>query len=239
MAHVNQTWSTLLCRGAGYPIHVSFALLSQSARSDDKKAVRAAVAEAVSDSAVSRLIVEPRVSERFAPTVAAENDIFLAQVLAALMVSDRLDVEVAYVSAETTPATRRYGLPTGPAARELAEHGTARAVPLIRDDTASVIVGSARHLGAEGAKLHGETYVDSERLFDGEVRSILVEPLTEAPGLRARVEKLVIPGRWVRGRAAQTGGTNIVVEREGVVNPRVLKRSTFYRHVTDLLLVRP
>lgn len=216
-----------------------FALLSQTSRADDKKAVRAAVADALTDPGVTRLVVEPRVAERFAPTVAHENDIFLSQVLAALMVTERLDVEVAYVSAEATPATRRYRLPHGTAARELAEHGTAVAVPLIRDDAATVIVGSARHLGAEGAKLHGETYVDNERLFDGEVRSILIEPTLTAPGLRAQVERMLLPGKWFTGRACQTGGTNVVVEREGVVNPRVLKRSTFYRHVTDLLLVRP
>ncbi|MBD0863442.1 hypothetical protein IA539_19900 [Gordonia sp. zg691] len=218
---------------------MSIALLIQAGRADDKKAIRSAVADAVADPAVSRLVVEPRVNERFAPTVAHENDLFLCHVVASLMVTERLDVEVAYVSAEATPATRRYRLPHGPAARELAEHGTATAVPLIRDDTASVIFGSARHLGAEGAKLHGETYVDNERLFDGEVRSILIEPTLEAPGLRAQVERMLLPGKWFKGRACQTGGTNIVVEREGVVNPRVLKRSTFYRHVTDLLLVRP
>ena len=218
---------------------MSFALITQASRADDKKAIRAVVADALSDSDVTRLIVEPRVAERFAPTLAEEADTFLDQVVAALMTSERLDVEVAYVSAEATAATRRYRLPHGPAARELAENGTASPVPLIRDDAATVILGSARHLGAEGAKLHGESYVDSERLFDGEVRSILIEPTLEAPGLRAQVERFLLPGKWFAGRAVQTGGTNIVVEREGVVNERVLKRSTFYRHVTDLLLVRP
>ncbi|MDY6809832.1 MAG: hypothetical protein SW127_12545 [Actinomycetota bacterium] len=218
---------------------MSFALISQASRSDDKTAIRAAVTEAVADPALTRLLVEPRVAERVASTLADEADTFFAHVLAALMLSERLDVDVAFLPAEATDATKRYGLPHGPAARELAEHGTATSVPLIRDDAATVLVGRARHLGAEGAKLHGETYVDSERLFLGEVRSILIEPTPTAPGLRAQVERLLLPGRWVAGRAAQTGGTNIVVEREGVVNPRVLKRSTFYRHDTDLRLVRP
>lgn len=218
---------------------MSFALISQTSRSDDKTAIRAAVTAAVADPEVTRILVEPRVAERVAPTLADEADTFFAQVLAGLMLSERLDVEVALVAAEANGATRRYDLPHGPAARELAEHGAATSVPLIRDDAATVLVGRARHLGAEGAKLHGETYVDSERLFHGEVRSILIEPTLTAPGLRAQVERLLLPGRWVHGRAAQTGGTNIVVEREGVVNPRVLKRSTFYRHDTDLRLVRP
>ncbi|MAU82339.1 hypothetical protein VX037_16630 [Gordonia sp. Z-3] len=218
---------------------MSFALISQASRSDDKTAIRTAVTTAVADPAVTRLLVEPRVAERVAPTIADESDTFFAQVLAALMLAERLDVEVALLPAEATGASTRYGLPHGPAARELAEHGTATSVPLIRDDAATVLLGRARHLGAEGAKLHGETYVDSERLFRGEVRSVLIEPTLALPGLRAQVERLLLPGRWLTGRAAQTGGTNIVVEREGVVNPRVVKRSTFYRHDTDLRLVRP
>ncbi|MCH5643815.1 hypothetical protein [Gordonia sp. ABSL49_1] len=218
---------------------MSFVLITQAWRSDDKKAAQAAVADALADAEVSRIIVEPRVADRVAPTIADEADAFLAQIIAALMVAERLDVEVAYVPAEATTATRRYGLPHGPAARELAEHGTAQAIPLIRDDAATVVVGRARHLGAEGAKLHGETYVDNDRLFDGEVRSIRIEPTLDEPGVRAQVERLLLPGRWFHGRAAQTGGTNVVVEREGIVNPRVVKRSTFYRHHVDLLLVRP
>ncbi|MFW0787944.1 hypothetical protein AAFP35_25895 [Gordonia sp. CPCC 206044] len=218
---------------------MSFALLSQSTPSDDKQAVRSAVASALTDPDVTRLVVEPRVAERVAPTLADETDLFLAQVVAAMMAVERLDVEIALVSAEATTATRRYGLPHGPAARDLAEHGTAHAVPLIRDDAATVVVGRARHLGADGAKLHGETYVDNDRLFTGEVRSVIIEPTVDGPGVRAQVERLLLPGRWYRGRAAQTGGTNIVVEREGVVNPRVVKRSTYYRHHVDLKLVRP
>ena len=57
--------------------------------------------------------------------------------------------------------------------------------------------------------------------------------------MRAQVERLLLPGRWVHGRAAQTGGTNVIVEREGIVTQRVVKRSTFYRHDVDLRLVRP
>lgn len=218
---------------------MSFALITQSAPADDKAAAKTAVTAALQDSGVTRLIVEPRVSTRVAPTIADEADAFFAHVLAALMIADRLDVEVAFTPAEATTATRRYGLPHGPAARELAEHGTADTLPLIRDDAATVVVGRARHLGAEGAKLHGETYVDNERLFDGEVKSVLIEPTVDEPGVRAQVERLLLPGRWVHGRAAQTGGTNVIVEREGIVTPRVVKRSTFYRHHVDLRLVRP
>ena len=137
-----------------------------------------------------------------------------------------------------TAATTRYGLPHGPAALDLARHGDARELPLIRDDAATVLVGTARHLGAD-AKLHGESYVDDSRLFAGSVRGIRIEPTREAPGLRARVERRLRSGRWHIGRAAQTGGTNLVVEREGVVTERIVKRSTFYRHHVDWKLVCP
>ncbi|NED63433.1 hypothetical protein G3I15_21110, partial [Streptomyces sp. SID10244] len=144
---------------------------------------------------------------------------------------------IAYVAPSPTRATAVYGLPHGVGATALAERGRAQAVPLIRDDAATVLVGRARHLGADDAKLHGETYVDNERLFTGEVLGVEIEPLRDAPGLRARRVRPLVKGRWHLGRAAQTGGTNIVVEREGTITPRVLKRSTFYRHHVDMNLV--
>ncbi|MDL9938571.1 hypothetical protein QSJ18_17635 [Gordonia sp. ABSL1-1] len=214
------------------------ALISQSAPADDKPAVKAAVAAALADPTVTRLVVHPQIVHPVAPTVEDETDLFFAQVLAVLMTSERLDVEVALVAEQATAGTRRLGLPHGRAASELASHGTAVDVPLIRDDAATVLVGRARHLGVDGHKLHGETYVDNVRLFTGEVRGIRIEPDGDAPGVRARVERPLRAGRWVSGRAAQTGGTNIVVEREGVLNPRVVKRSTYYPHHVDLKLVR-
>lgn len=210
---------------------MSFALIAQDAASDDKQAAKAVVAAALTDPEVTRLVVEPRSVD--------ESDLFFAHILAAVMTAERLDVEIAYVPETPTTGTSRLGLPHGSVARDLAEVGTARPIPLIRDDAATVLVGRARHLGADGAKLHGETYVDNERLFDGAVRGILIEPTLEAPGVRARVERPLFDGKWHVGRAAQTGGTNIVVEREGRVTPRVVKRSTYYRHHIDLLLVRP
>ncbi|MFW0797512.1 hypothetical protein AAFP30_27160 [Gordonia sp. CPCC 205515] len=206
-----------------------FAMLIESDLADDKRAIRTAVTELVADSAVTRIGVVGS---------SAGCDAFFAQVLAALMLLERLDVEVALVAPAATQATRIYGLPHGPKARELAESGTARELPLIRDDAATVLVGRARHLGDDGAKLHGETYVDSERLFTGEVRGVEIEPLRDAPGVRGRLIRRM-PGGWLTGRAVQTGGTNIVVEREGSITPRVVKRSTFYRHHVDMKLVCP
>ncbi|WP_419717189.1 hypothetical protein [Gordonia malaquae] len=190
------------------------------------------VADAVTDPDLTRLIVSPPA----AAESGVDPDVFLSQVVAALMKNDRLDVEIAYIAPHSTRATKVYGLKHGARAIALAESGVARTLPLIRDDAATVLVGRARHLGAEGARLHGETYVDSHRLFDGETTAVEIEPTVDEPGVRGRVARR-LPGGWHAGRAVQTGGTNVVVEREGVLTERVVKRSTFYRHHIDWKLV--
>ena len=196
-------------------------------------ALAESVAAAITGDGTHRLIVAVREVPR-----GGNPDVLLSQVVAVLMRRERLDVEVAYVPDEPTRATAVYGLPHGRPAWELAENGAAQRLPLIRDDAATVLVGRARQLGAGGDRLFGESYADSDRLFDGEVRGVVIEPLTETPGVRARVQRR-LPGGWRRARAVQTGGTNVVVEREGELTERVVKRSTFYRHHEDWLLVRP
>ncbi|MGC4934695.1 hypothetical protein ACLQ3C_13560 [Gordonia sp. DT30] len=226
---------------------MSFEVISSSlvpTSGNTRRAVRDAVAQRIADPAVTRLIVEPGADPGGTDVGNANPDAHLAQVIGALMLTERLDVEVAYVAAQPTAATRAYGLPHGSGARELAERGRAVDVPLIRDDAATVLVGVARHLGADGAQLHGESYVDDHRLFTGEVRGIRIEPTPQEPGLRTRLEGgmvAALAGRrsWHRGRAVQTGGPNIVVEREGIASDRAVKRSTYYRHHVDLKLVLP
>lgn len=170
-----------------------------------------------------------------------EPDAFLGAVIARLMVLERLDVEVAYVAGAPTPATRIYRLPTGRTARELAASGAAQEFPLIRDDAAAVLVGRARHVGADGGPLHGEGYLDDIRLFDGVVAAVEIEPLGSAGDLRGRVVRRGLagrfPSRWRSGRAVQTGGPAVFVEREGVLTPRATPRSTFYPHHIPWLLV--
>ncbi|MBM7366151.1 hypothetical protein [Gordonia hydrophobica] len=190
------------------------------------------VAGLLSDSSVTRLIVSPGSDSAMAP------DAFLARVVAALMKLERLDVEVAYVAPRSTRATRNFGLPHGAAAERLATTGTAHQLPLIRDDAATVLVGRARHLGADGAALHGECIADSDTIFNGDARGVEIEPLPSEPGVRGRLIRR-LPGGWKTGRAVQTGGTNVTVEREGELTERVVKRSTFYRHHVDWHLVRP
>lgn len=148
----------------------------------------------------------------------------LAAVLTRLMRAERLDVEVAHV--------------TGWWSARRAVTGSARRVPLIRDDTGQVIVGGAHWRGAGGGALHGEAVVDDELLFSGDVAGVRVEPTDQLPGLRAAVlSSRGRPGRWVTGRAAQLGTTGAVVERDGTTGPREVKRSTFYRHIEGWLRV--
>lgn len=151
------------------------------------------------------------------------GDAELATVLTRLMRADLLDVEVAPV--------RGFG------GAHRALRGTARRVPLIRDDTGTALVGSALWLPPEqSATIHGEGVVDDTVLFDGEVAEVRIEPTATLPGLRAAV----LDGRrrrWVSGRAAQLGTTGARVVRDGVAGPREVKRSTFYRHTTGWLRV--
>lgn len=151
------------------------------------------------------------------------------------------------------PARRRGGLCAAPAqprdpglplagrarAARRARCGVARRVPLIRDETGSVIVGRAQWLPAEEqALIHGEAVVDDTVLFDGDVAGVCIEPTLTLPGLRAAVDGAGKWRRWIGGRAAQLGTTGAAVLRDGVAAPRPVRRSTFYRNVEGWLLVR-
>jgi hypothetical protein len=165
------------------------------------------------------------------------SDADLAAVLTRLLRTERLDVEVGFVSRRRSPATRAYRIPTGPIAARRARRGSARRVPLIRDETGTVIVGAAHWRPPDGQpRLHGEAVVDDAVLFDGDVAGVRVEPTATLPGLRARVSG-GRSRRWLTGRAAQLGATGVVVVRDGLPVPRAARRSTFYRHTEGWLLV--
>jgi hypothetical protein len=160
------------------------------------------------------------------------SDADLAAVLTRLLRTDRLDVEVGHA--------------TGSWAARRARRGSARRVPLIRDDSGHVIVGAAEWRGEDGAAewrgedgapLRGEAVVDDTLLFDGAVVGVRIEPTGSMPGLRACV---IRQGRrrWVAGRAAQLGTTGAVAVRDGVPGGRIVRRSTFFRHTQGWLLVR-
>jgi hypothetical protein len=156
--------------------------------------------------------------------VVVGSDADLAAVLTRLLRADRLDIEVGHVKT-------RWG------ARRVVD-GKAHRVPLIRDETATVIVGAAEwHAAPAEAALHGEAVVDDAVLFDGEVTGVRVEPTETMPGLRAAVLG-TRPRRWLTGRAAQLGTPGATVVRDGVAAPRTVRRSTFYRHTEGWLRVR-
>jgi hypothetical protein len=156
--------------------------------------------------------------------VGADHD--LAAVLSRLLRTERLGVEVAHI--------RRRG-----DARK-ARNRPAQRVPLIRDETAQVLVGTAYWLPADEARtIHGEGVVDDIVLFDGDVAGVRIEPIPTVPGLRASVlTGRLRPKRWVTGRAAQLGTTGALVVRDGVPAPRSVRRSTFYRHTEGWRRVR-
>ena len=161
--------------------------------------------------------------------VVAGPDDLLAAVIARLMASERLDVEVAYTPTENSHASAIY--PPGDPLT-----GTPRAVPLVRDDRGFVLVGKAKITGPDGGPLTGETFVDSEKLFTGQAKAVIVEPTGESDGVRARLGK-GLRRKWLTGRAAQTGGLELVVTRDGRTDPSVVTRATFYRNTDDWLLI--
>jgi hypothetical protein len=150
----------------------------------------------------------------------------LATVLTRLLRSERLDIEVAHV--------RR------PWNARRAATGEAQRVPLIRDETGTVIVRAAHWLppDAQARTINGEAVVDDTLLFDGEVTGVRIEPTPTMPGLRASaLSSRMRPKRWVTGRAAQLGTDAALVVRDGVPLPRPVRRSTFYRHTEGWLRV--
>ncbi len=172
--------------------------------------------------------------------VVVGDDAAFAAALTRLMRTERLHIELAYVPEERTDATHAYGLRTGSKAAAIAVSGVARPMPLIRDDAGIALVGEARIYGSEHAgELTGEAYVDNDRLFSGTVPGMRIVPIPELPGLRATVDKRRWFGghRWLTGRAVQLGAPSAVLTRDGVRTPRAVKRSTFYRHDQDWLLV--
>jgi hypothetical protein len=163
------------------------------------------------------------------------TDADLAAVLTRLLRAERLDVELGFVSRRRSPATRAYRIPAGRRAARRARRGSARRVPLIRDETGTAIVGVAHWRPPANAQLlHGEAVVDDAVLFDGDVTEVRIEPTANLPGLRARASG----GRWLAGRAAQLGTTGVAVVCDGVPAPRAARRSTFYRNTEGWLLVR-
>lgn len=170
--------------------------------------------------------------------VVVGDDGALAATVTRLMRSERLHVDVAFVSAERSPVTRLYGLAVGDRAAQRAVDGTATPLPLIRDDSGTALVGEATVTGPDGGPLVGEAYADSERVFSGEIAELRVTPTPALPGVRATAGRRLLRTRWLPARAVQLGAVGAVVTRDGVTTPRALKRCSFYRDDRGWLLVR-
>lgn len=153
------------------------------------------------------------------------TDSDLAAVLTRLMRTDLLGIEVAHLPGRRGAVRARTA--------------AAQRVPLIRDETGTVIVGSAHWLPPAGAStVHGEAVVDDAMLFNGDVAAVRIEPTYGPPGLRAAIATGPLRRRrWISGRAVQLGTTGVRVLRDGVAAPREARRSTFYRHTTGWLRV--
>ncbi|WP_080796776.1 hypothetical protein [Corynebacterium pacaense] len=188
------------------------------------------------------------------------SDAALSAVLTRLMRADNLWAEVGYVPLDpASPAARNWDLPaqTG-AALQLALNGGIRPVPVIRDDAAVVVAGSAGITDWEAEEITAEIIIDDHVLLrhaatESTPRHRIVGarlvPMLDAPGIVAvRVEERQrLFGRSRRelpaeslstGRALQAGGPALRVTVDGISRKRPVERVTFYRHLRDLQMVR-
>lgn len=159
------------------------------------------------------------------------TDADLAAVLVRLLRKELLDtVEVAFVPSERRSAVAdAWGLPHRPAeAAELALHGSAQPVPLVRDDAGGVLVGRG-----EIRDLYGEAYCDATRVLNGSARRLRVEAGPD--GVSVLADRGV---RAATGRALQLGSTGMRVVHDGVEHPREMTRWAWYRHTEPWRLVR-
>ena len=198
--------------------------------------------------------------------VVVGSDAALAAVLTRMMRGDYLWAEVAFVPAGASVAAANWGLDSPwPTALD----GQVRPVPLIRTDLGLALAGSATITQWDGGEITGEIIVNDHVLlrhearegvlFDGIFGARLV-PMLDAPGIAAvRMREPVTlelsfrqrlahrlsrstpvdPDSLATGRAVQAGGRALAVTVDGVRHKRPLERSTFYRHLRDLQIIRP
>ncbi|AST22263.1 hypothetical protein CEY17_14100 [Corynebacterium glutamicum ATCC 14067] len=219
--------------------------------------------------------VEHLNSPKFAPQqpetrlriVVIGSDAALSAVLTRLMRADNLWAEIGFVPVGPSTAAKNWGLPTDEAAAlELALTGLVNPAPLIRDDAAVAVAGSATITNWEPGEITGEVIVDDHVLIRHEAASkaprrgvygARLVPMLDAPGIAAvvmdtplpgevpsrslfpRPSGSVIPESFSTGRAMQAGGPSLQIRVDGISRKRKVERVTFYRHLRDLQIVRP
>lgn len=168
--------------------------------------------------------------------------------------------------AQVSTAAQNWNIPADTdAAMKLALEGSVHPVPLIRNDTGLAVAGSAVISTWENGPLVGEIIVDDTTLVAGSQQfGARLVPMLDAPGIVAAAARTPFAypeakSRWERlkqklagqaalgqldsasaltGRALQAGGPDLRVTVDGVSAKRPVKRSTFYRHLRDLQVVR-
>lgn len=219
--------------------------------------------------------VEHLSSPKFAPQqpetrlriVVIGSDAALSAVLTRLMRADNLWTEIGFVPVGPSTAAKNWGLPADEAAAlELALTGLVNPAPLIRDDVAVAVAGSATITNWEPGEITGEVIVDDHVLIRHEAASkaprrgvygARLVPMLDAPGIAAvimdtplpgevpsrslfpRPSGSVIPESFSTGRAMQAGGPSLQIRVDGISRKRKVERVTFYRHLRDLQIVRP
>lgn len=194
------------------------------------------------------------------------TDAALSAVITRMMRADYMWAEVAYVPTEASTAAQNWNIPTDiEAAMQLAHDGAVRPVPLIRNDAGLAVAGSAVVSAWDNKPLVGEIIVDDATLVSGAQQfGARLVPMLDAPGILAAAARTPFAypearNRWERlkqkvagrtalgqldtasaltGRAMQAGGPNLRVTVDGISAKRPVKRSTFYRHLRDLQIVR-
>lgn len=187
--------------------------------------------------------VDPLLTEEPQRLLVAGTDADFAAVTLRLLRRDRLsDTAVALLpTRRDCGLARLWGVPTRTdRALDLAHTGAASPVPLIRDDAGGVLL-------AHGvvSPIRAVVYCDDQLVLRRPARELRVRPSApQDAGLTVRVTATgpLRRSRTYTGRALQLGfdpdapGTPVL---DGVPRSRPINRWTWYRHTTDLLLVRP
>jgi hypothetical protein len=145
--------------------------------------------------------------------------------------------------ATASAVAETFGLPARPEqALRLALHGEVEPVPLIRDDAGGVLVGRGVL-----RRLRGIVYCDDDRVLRGAAPRLEVSPDPDA-GTDTSVGGLLVrvwSGRLLRrgigessGRAVQIGCSPNQPISDGIEHERPVRRWTWYRHTTNLRLIR-
>ncbi|MCS4491993.1 hypothetical protein N7326_06390 [Corynebacterium sp. ES2794-CONJ1] len=196
--------------------------------------------------------------------IVAGSDAALSLVVTRLMRSDRLWAEVAFIPThEESAVASCWGLPRDTQqCLDIALNAPVAPMPLIRDDTATALMGRGEVSAWDAKEMTAEIVVDDEVLLRHQARRLTprrgifgarLAPMLDAPGLAAVVldtpvvSRSRLLGPWgtadpesvMIGRALQAGGEQLRVTIDGISRPRATDRVTFYRHLRDLQAVRP